>query len=76
MGNVSHGSLLAAFQRVQFVPSHALLASMASTAARTVPVVMADCATTSRGSASAQLASVDAGMQQTPLAVTLLNYYA
>lgn len=64
MINVSHGSLLAVFQRVQSVPSHALLASTASTAARIVPVETAGCATTSRGSASAQLASVDAGMQQ------------
>ena len=58
------------------MPSPALLASTASTAAKTVPVVMAGCATTSRGSASAQLASVDAGMQLTPLADRLLNYYA
>lgn len=57
--------MLAVFQRVQFVPSHALLASTASIAARTVPVVMVDCATTSQGSASVQLASVDAGKQQT-----------
>lgn len=53
------------------MPSHALLASTASTAARTVPVETAGCATTSRGSASAQLASVDAGMQQTDW----LNYF-
>lgn len=72
---ISHGSLLAVFQRVQFAPSHVLLASTASTAARTVPVVMVECATTSRGSASAQLASVDAGTQPTPLADRLLNYY-
>lgn len=53
------------------MPSHALLASMASTAARTVTVVMADCATTSRGSASAQLASVDAGTQQRDCSVIM-----
>lgn len=53
--------------RVQFVPSHALLASTASTAARTVPVVMVDCATTLLGSASALLASVDAGVRMTVL---------
>lgn len=51
--------------RVQFVPSPALLASTASTAARTVPVVMVDCVTTSRGNASAQLASVDADVKRT-----------
>lgn len=62
------------FSRVQFVLSLAPLASTASTAARTVPVVMADCATTSRGSASAQLALVDAGVPLTPLADTLNNY--
>lgn len=48
------------------MPSPALLASTASTAAKTVPVVTAECATTSRGSANVQPASVDAGMQVTP----------
>ena len=60
---ISCGALMAVFQRVQSVPSRALLASTASTAARTAPVVMADCATTSRDSASAQLASAGAGTQ-------------
>lgn len=47
------------------MPSPALLASTASTAAKTVPVVTVECATTSRGSANVQPASVDAGMQVT-----------
>lgn len=58
------------------MPSPVLWASTALTAAKTAPVVMADCATTSRGSASAQLASVDAGTRLTPLADGLLNLYA
>lgn len=54
--------------------SPALLASTATTAAKNVPAVTADCATTSWASASVQLASVDAGTQLTPLAGTRLNY--
>lgn len=58
------------------MPNPALWANTASTAAKTVPVATAACATTSRGSANAQLASADAGTQPRPLADTSLNYHA
>lgn len=58
------------------MPSPAHWANMASTAAKTVPVATAACATTSQGSATAQLASADAGKQLRPLADRPLNYHA
>ncbi len=58
------------------MPSRALSASTALTAARTVPVVMEERATTSRGSASVPPASADAGTRKTHLKEKLLHYHA
>lgn len=68
--------MLAVFQRVQFAPNRAHLESMASTVARTVRAVMAECVTTSWGSVVVQLASVDTGMEDARLAGRLLTFNA